>query len=94
MLVGGDRVGAVKLRLALGPVGALKAAGARGGERGFGERGASFGGFVRTGDRSRGVDLEDSLSLRGNGECSRVVGELAFDRSLRPVGCCKASLLG
>jgi hypothetical protein len=94
ILAGGDLAGAVKLRLALGPVGGLKLAGPRGGERGFGERGASFGGFTLTGDRSCGVDLGDSLSLWGSGECSRVVGESAFDRSLRLVGCCRASLLG
>lgn len=52
MLTGGDLAGTVKLRLALGPVGGLNPAGPRGGERGFGERGASIAGFARTGDGS------------------------------------------
>jgi hypothetical protein len=86
ILAGGDLAGAVKFRLALGPVGGLKPAGPRGGDRGFGERGAFLGGIVRTGDRSCGVDLDDSLSLFGNGECSRVIGESIFIRSLRAVG--------
>ena len=59
---GGDLEGAEKLRLALGPVGgALDAAGPRGGDRGLGDRGGSRSGFVRTGERSLGVDLDDSL---------------------------------
>jgi len=70
IFAGGDLTGAVKLRVALGPVGGLKPAGPRGGDRGFGERGTSLCGRVRTGDRSCGVDREDSLSLFGNGECS------------------------
>jgi hypothetical protein len=86
IMAAGDLAGAVKLRLALGPVGGLKAAGPRGGDRGLGERGASLCGSARTGDRSRGVDREDSLSLFANGECSRVIGESTFIRSLRAVG--------
>jgi hypothetical protein len=86
ILAGGDLAGAVKLRMALGPVGGLKPAGPRGGDRGFGERGTSLCGSVRTGDRSCGVDREDSLSLFSNGECSRVIGESTFIRSLRAVG--------
>ena len=70
ILAVGDLAGAVKLRLALGPVGGLNPAGPRGGDRGFGERGGSFCGIARIGDRSRGVEREDSLSLFGNGECS------------------------
>jgi hypothetical protein len=89
LLTVGDVAGAVKLRVALGPVGALKAAGPRGGDRGFGERGSSFL-IARTGDRSRD-DLEDSL--KGRGDRSRVIGELTLVRSSRG-GCCTASLLG
>jgi hypothetical protein len=37
IFAGGDLAGAVKLRVALGPVGGLKPAGPRGGDRGFGE---------------------------------------------------------
>lgn len=59
---GGDLEGAEKLRVALGPVGGiLDAAGPRGGDRGLGDRGGSRCGFVRTGERSLGVDLDDSL---------------------------------
>lgn len=49
----GDIAGAAGVRVALGPVGALKAAGPRGGDFGGGERG-------RAGDLSRGVNFEDS----------------------------------
>jgi hypothetical protein len=59
---GGDLEGAEKLRVALGPVGgALDAAGPRGGDRCLGDRGGSRCGFVRAGERSLGVDLDDSL---------------------------------
>jgi hypothetical protein len=44
----------VKFRLPLGPVGALKPAGPRGGD---------LGAVGRTGERSLGVDLAESLSL-------------------------------
>lgn len=46
--------GAVKFRLPLGPVGARKPAGPLGGD---------LGATGRTGERSRGVDLAESLSL-------------------------------
>lgn len=49
----GDGEGAVKFRLLLGPVGALKPAGPRGGD---------LGAIGRTGDRSLGVDLAESLA--------------------------------
>jgi hypothetical protein len=63
-LADGDLVGAVKLRVALGPVGALRADGPRGGDRAGGERRFSLDRSVRTGDRSLGV----ILSLYGNGD--------------------------
>jgi hypothetical protein len=70
---GGDRTGTVRFRLPLGPVGGLKLAGPRGGERvgpRTGDRGAGDGATslcgCLTGDLSRGVDLAESLeSLKG-----------------------------
>jgi hypothetical protein len=65
-LADGDLAGAVKFRIALGPVGALRADGPRGGDRAGGERRFSLDGSVRTGDRSLGV----ILSLYSNGDRS------------------------
>lgn len=59
--LGGADTGAgdARLRLALGPVGALRlAAGPRGGERGYGEGSCREG--ARCGERSSGVDLAAS----------------------------------
>jgi hypothetical protein len=50
----GEGEGAVKFRPPLGPVGARKPAGPLGGD---------LGATGRTGERSRGVDLAESLSL-------------------------------
>lgn len=79
-----DRTGAVKFRMPLGPVGARNPAGPRGGD---------LGATGRTGDRSRGVDLAESLSRYGicAGDLSRISGERGLDS--RAVGCvrCKRS---
>lgn len=73
-----DAIGAVKLRLLLGPVGgpegARKPAGPLGGDRATG---------TRTGERSRGVDLAESRSRSRKASCvtgerSRVGGDLAL----------------
>jgi hypothetical protein len=68
----GDLAGVVKLRVALGPVGALKVAGPRGGDRTYGERSRVSG--ARTGERSRGVDLAESRCDTGDGSRVRFVG--------------------
>lgn len=85
LLAGADGEGAVKLRPPLGPVGARKPAGPLGGDRGATER---------TGERSRGVDLAESLSLYGScaGERSRVGGERGLDS--RVAACVRCSRSG
>lgn len=65
--------GAVKFRPPLGPVGARKPAGPLGGD---------LWATGRTGERSRGVDLAESLSLYASwvgGERSRVGGERGLE---------------
>lgn len=98
----GDLAGAVKIRALLGPVGAFKPAGPRGGDRGLGENTSRCGGAERTGDRSLGVDLAESRveSLKGRevacagGDRSRGSGDLALERSSRLDDCVTAILLG
>lgn len=89
-----DKIGAVKFRLLLGPVGgARKPAGPLGGDRGA---------VGRTGERSRGVDLAESRaesrSLKAScvtGERSRVGGERGLDsRALACVRCKRSGWIG
>jgi hypothetical protein len=74
-LCSGERIGALMLRLALGPFGALKLAGPRGGDLGRLGEGDGFGDGARTGDLSRGVDRADCTGSRA-GDLSRVNGDL------------------
>lgn len=72
------------MRVELGPVGALKPAGPRGGDLVRGERGSSLDMALRTGDLSRGVDFAESLvgiEVGGRGDLSREYGERALGRS-------------
>lgn len=67
----GDRIGALKLRLELGPVGALKGCASRTGDLPCTAGDLTIGEAARAGDRSRGVDLVESRRgdlSRGNGE--------------------------
>jgi hypothetical protein len=87
---GGDLAGAVKFRTALGPVGARRADGPRGGDLTGGERRSSLDRFGLAGDRSLGVNL--SLYEKGDGSC--VLCESKLCRSSREGGCVKAVRLG
>lgn len=85
-----DELSAVKFRLLLGPVGgARKPAGPLGGDRGA---------VGRTGERSRGVDLAESRSLKAScvtGERSRVGGERGLgSRALACVRCIRSGWIG
>lgn len=76
----------MKFRLPLGPVGARNPAGPRGGD---------LGATGRTGDRSRGVDLAESLSRYAScvdGERSRTSGERGLVS--RAVGCVRCRRSG
>lgn len=67
----GDRIGALKLRLELGPVGALKGCASRTGDLPCTAGDLTIGEAARAGDRSRGVDRVESR----RGDLSRGKGE-------------------
>lgn len=67
----GDRIGALKLRLELGPVGARKGCASRAGDLPCTAGDLTIGEGARAGDRSRGVDRVESR----RGDLSRGKGE-------------------